>query len=1530
MKREYAYNLHCHSHYSNMRFLDSMNTVKGLIKNAKAKGLAGIGLTDHGVLSGHVKVAKLMDQHPEFFNGKDGKGTFRVTLGEEIYLDDKSIIDDARKNNKKTKFFHFVLNAKDDIGYHALRIISTKSWQTSFFFRGMRRLPTYKDWLSKLMNNPKYHFKGHLIASTACLGSELSQSIVNNNKPRAKKFIKYIEDTFGKNQCYFEMMPAHRESQEKVNHALWNISHGQGYFNDGTGKGIPCIISTDAHYIDKNDRQAHSIFLKSESPGRDVKDFYYYAHLFTYDELKDYFPQNVLDTACENSLQLLKRFAPIWHKTNQDKMKDRKDHPIRMYYLQEIPDVPMPKHLPRINLEKYAKKYNINWDKYPYFKLFVNSKYPEDQMYMLHLFRGIHKRHIPFTPVYLKEINWELMTLHQLTLHFHEPMSSYFNTILSEVVKSIWNCPPTFENKNQKKHLLSMARTNPVVKQRLDMASGSLLGPGRGSAGEWVTSYIIGITQVNSVKWKLWAPRFECKSRADSGSMPDIDLDSQSFYRTNIIQYLKEHRGYNKVLNFSTFNTQAAKSTIYTACRGLGISFIQARNIANLLPADARGMGNISIHDALYGNKKKNIKPAKSFINTVKRYPHLKEALLGISQKIRGNSEHASGVAVFNEPYTQRNAMMKTNKKPGIPITQFSAPDSAYLSSLKYDYLTLTALDRIREAVHLLLRDHKIKWLGNLHDTYLHYFGSQHLDFTSPKMYDMLYKGEIPNAFEFNSLVGRRALLTVQAHDFPALVATNALMRLSVPHGEQPIDRFVRYMHHPQEWDQDMKKYGLKPSEMKVMHHYLDRHHGVCYSQEDLMKISMDKHISGFPYKKANTLRKAVAKKDAKIFAKAKKEFYQGGKQQHTRKAFLDYVWNECAVPARNYSFNLAHGVAYTIILIIEMNICYRFGAIYWQTACLSVNAGMYGDNVEGFKNPDYNKLCHALANKNIASKLIPPSINHSSYGFIPYHNHILYGLYPISNVSAKVATKIIKNRPYKSFDDFLRKTKLHIRQNIQLIKSGCFDEFNHDSNVSPTQYRYQLMKKYVALADPLKKYLTMMQVPKLKAHIPSKYGQMVKAYMFRQKIYGRKKQPMSPAIKQEFLKHYAKPVAPYSQQAQMSLLNTDSGKPYSTKNGHFSINIKAFNKWYNHFVRPLKHWLRTTPALEAEANNRRRGLWNKYCYGNPQAWEMNALGCYIGQHELQTTKLAKQFNVTPYNQVLKYNDFKKLNFGKPQTIYGTVIGKNANKHLVYLLTPEGIANVRVSRNKYAIFNKRNKKIKDSGAAVTDNKQLQQFYNKIVKGSWFSRGITLLCRGNRLGDNFFIDWNEKTYPLYIIIGYGKHADVFDHHGEEASNKVKFNPKSPYMQHQKQVKRDEKTKQNKLAIKKSKQQLSQMGQKSTIKLDKQADQQKNNKQEQQKVSSHSKDKSKKPHKSRFLQYWERPQNTTRVELVCQGLTAKFSLETYQECLARHCLNSYQVHYAQQRIPKLQKKIGQLEIAFEKARLQCKKEFIQKLI
>ena len=265
----------CHNHTidSNIRLLDSICTVKGLIDTSIKLGLSGIAITDHECLSAHVEAEKYMKivkkEHPDF----------KLAFGNEIYLVDERA--------PRQKYYHFILIAKDAIGHRALRELSSKAWLNSFKDRKQERVPTTKDELTEIVNK----FKGHLIATTACIGGELPQNIllyltarkINDMENaviyynKILKFLDYCIKLFG-DDFYIECAPGTAEEQVLVNQTCRKIAELQN---------IKMVVGTDAHYLTKSDRLIHKAYLNSKEGDREIDSFYEFTYLMDYDEVSN-------------------------------------------------------------------------------------------------------------------------------------------------------------------------------------------------------------------------------------------------------------------------------------------------------------------------------------------------------------------------------------------------------------------------------------------------------------------------------------------------------------------------------------------------------------------------------------------------------------------------------------------------------------------------------------------------------------------------------------------------------------------------------------------------------------------------------------------------------------------------------------------------------------------------------------------------------------------------------------------------------------------------------------------------------------------------------------------------------------------------------------------------------------------------------------------------------------------------------------------------------------------------------------------
>lgn len=1230
--------VHSHTDASNLRLRDAINKPEKLIEYAYGMGLSGIAITDHECLSSHVKAFKYAEEN------KDRFGDFQVSFGNEIYLVDQEDTLTRKANNDKIRFYHFILLAKNNRGYEALRKLSSKAWSNSFYYRGMERVPTYKDELMAIMEE----YRGDIIASTACVGGELPQLLIQyklnptiENKMKVHNLIIWLKGVFG-DDIYFELQPSHNEDQLIANEMLYKV--GQAY-------GVKCIVSTDAHYLSREQAKAHEIYLKASEGEREVAEFYATTYVMSNDELLEYFDPDLLDELTRNTWEIKEKIQPIT-------------------FAQET-------KVPLATIPEYTMNqlFVPHYMEYEYIRKYAESKYNIDRYYLHLIAEGMIAKNQELNKENLLRINTELDELYHITENLKQPMSSYF-VLTMEIVDLMW-----------------------LV---------SLVGVSRGSACCFYLNYLLDIVQLNPIKFNLPHWRFLSKERVE---LPDIDLDTEGSKRAEIIQITKDKYGEENVLNMGTFVTEGTRSTVLTSCRGLGIDKDIAHNIANLVPSDRGVLWSLS--DCFNGNPGKGRKPVKEFIAEVEEYEGLKEAMLAIEGIVSGRGQHASGVIVFPNGYVSQNAMMKTTN--GLPVTQFDMNDSAYMGGLKLDFLSINALDRIHAAIDLLLEYGKIEWKGSLRATYNKYFHPDVLEMENPKMFDMLYQGHVLNAFQFETAVGSQALTKIKPRSFDELCAGNSLMRLSTD-GEQPLDKYVRFKNNIDEWYAEMTLYGLHDNEIKVLEgHLLDRY-GICDTQEGLMLLSMDPRIANFNLTQANKFRKSVAKKDEKLIEKQRKLFYKQGEQLGSRREFLDYVWDKELKPQFGYSFSLPHIAGYTMILLIEMNICYKYGSIFWKTACLSVNAGLIGD---AEKNTNYGAI--AKATGDMKGDVLPPDINLSNMGFTPLENEgkILFGLKPIAGLGTDAIEVVIANRPYEDFGHFYQKIiepgLISEAKVVSLIKAGCFDKMYTD--------RRELMIAFIKLITPKKEKLTMAQLPAI-IHLvdQEKFKDELELYQFRQLVFGRNKIAMNADLEKYFVTRLNDVV------------------DYDFKDGKLEIDKKSFEKFYDKAIIPLKGWV-TSPEAAAEFNRvKMQEFWKKHCLGTIESWEMETVLFYSDKHELDYMPINNYFSLANFSQLSPepvITGYKKWrNRSIPQyridVIAGTVVDKDKTKSLIYVLTQNGVVTVRYSKQAFAKYDKKIIQINGEEKQVLDP-------------SWFDRGTKIICVGYRRGEEFVTNSKGTIY-----------------------------------------------------------------------------------------------------------------------------------------------------------------------------------------
>lgn len=429
---------HTHTESSNLRLLDCINRPQQLIDKAIELGLSGIAITDHEALCSHVKVNKIAKQYREKYPN------FTIALGNEIYL--------TETRNCDQKYFHFILIAKDEIGYRALKELSSIAWYNLYVDRRMERVPLLKSELKEVMQN----YKGHVIATSACMGGELSYNAFLMNKSRMIQdhdseviyynnivnFITYCLDIFG-SDFYIECAPSRNADQVTVNKTLANIAKAYG---------IKMTVGSDAHYLEEKDRWVHKSYLNSKNGDREVDSFYEYAHLFTEEACRE-----VLKSSFEDDNFITELFL------NSEELRDK----IQFYSIEKHQSVPEEK------VHFYDKRLPIaEWEgKYPTLNNLLYSDNQQERYWINECLISLKAKNKYDDVRYLERLEEEARVKKVIGEKLDTCIFAYPNT-LQHYIDLFWEC-------------------------------GSTVGAGRGSACSGLNHYLLGITQLDPIEWNL-------------------------------------------------------------------------------------------------------------------------------------------------------------------------------------------------------------------------------------------------------------------------------------------------------------------------------------------------------------------------------------------------------------------------------------------------------------------------------------------------------------------------------------------------------------------------------------------------------------------------------------------------------------------------------------------------------------------------------------------------------------------------------------------------------------------------------------------------------------------------------------------------------------------------------------------------------------------------------------------------------------------------------------------------------------------
>lgn len=522
------------------------------------------------------------------------------------------------------------------------------------------------------------------------------------------------------------------------------------------------------------------------------------------------------------------------------------------------------------------------------------------------------------------------------------------------------------------------------------------IGPGRGSSAGSLVSYALGITDLDPIKYELLFERFLNPAR---GSMPDIDVDICKERRGEVIEYLCEKYGRDKVAHIAVFNTLRARQAVKDVGRVLGMPYKEVDNVVKFIP------------DKIASNIKEAIEHEPALRESYNSNPQIKK-LLDIAHEIEGiprhSSMHAGGVVISDEPLVEVLPLFKL--KDNEVIIQFSQNDLEKTGFVKFDLLgleTLTIMEKTKQLIERI-RGEKIDF--------------DRLDLTDEKTYELISKGDTAGIFQLESAGMTRVCMKLQPNCIDDLIALIALFR---PGPMNMIDDFI------------MRKQGKVPVEYELpeMEEILGKTYGIMVYQEQVMQVAVK--VAGFSLADADDLRRSMAKKKKELIPELRKKFINGARANGISVSKAEKIFDQIEKFAE-YAFNKSHSAVYALNAFRTAYL----KAHYYLEFMSALLTSIAMDQLKRKKIALYISKCKARS-----IKILPPDINRSVFEFVPEGENIRTGLIAVKNVGSAAIEAIIQARKeggdFVSLEDFCSRVdtrKVNKRVIESLIKVGAFD----------------------------------------------------------------------------------------------------------------------------------------------------------------------------------------------------------------------------------------------------------------------------------------------------------------------------------------------------------------------------------------------------------------------------------------------------------------------------------------------------------
>jgi len=982
--------LHVHTQYS---LLDGQASVSALVDKAITDGMRGIAITDHGNMfgvkeftnyiskknggtNGEIKALKKSIAELEEGEEDDNKAEkiaelkeqltaaqkklFKPIIGCEMYVAHRTL--DKKEGKPDQSGYHLVVLAKNEKGYHNLIKLVSKAWTDGYYMRPR----TDRNELEK-------HHEGLIICS-ACLGGEVPKRITAGEFKEADETIQWYKNLFGDD--YYLELQLHKATVPNANHEAYELQTvvNKHLIELSKKHHVKLICSNDVHFVNEEHAEAHDRLI-CLSTGKDLDDpnrMYYTKQewMKTREEMNQLFGN--IPEALTNTVEICDK--------------------VEFYTIDNPPIMPTFEIPVEFGTEEEYRKRITEEDLFNEFtrdengNVVLSKKEAQAKIDSLGGYEKLYR--IKLEGDYLKKLTYD-----KAPKYYGDPIPTDVKERLDfelHIMKTM-GFPGYFL----------------IVQDFIAAARGMgvSVGPGRGSAAGSAVAYCLEITRIDPIKYDLLFERF---LNPDRISLPDIDIDFDDDGRGEVLQWVTEKYGYEKVAHIITYGTMATKSSIKDVARVQKVPLSESERLCKLIP-DRIPDRKINLPNAIAYVPELQMAEASPdpLIRDTIKYAKILEG------NVRNTGVHACGIIICRDDITDWVPVSTADDKETgekMLVTQYEGSVIEETGLIKMDFLGLKTLSIIKEAVENIRLRHGIK------------LDIDTIDIEDAETYKLYSEGKTVGTFQFESAGMQKYLRELQPTTFEDLIAMNALYRPG------PMDYIPDFID---------RKHGRKPIEydIPVMEQYLSDTYGITVYQEQVMLLS--RLLADFTRGESDALRKAMGKKLRDKLDQMKPKFIEGGRKNGHDPKILEKIWADWEKFA-SYAFNKSHATCYSWVAYQTAYLKAHYPAEY-MAAVMSRNISNITEITK------FMDECKAMG-----MEVLGPDVNESNLKFtVNSEGNIRFGLGAIKGVGENAVQCIMNERqengPFKGIFDFVQRINLNTcnRRNIENIAlAGGFDNF--------------------------------------------------------------------------------------------------------------------------------------------------------------------------------------------------------------------------------------------------------------------------------------------------------------------------------------------------------------------------------------------------------------------------------------------------------------------------------------------------------